>query len=247
MKKYVFYFSPTGGTRFAAVELAKAMGADEIDITVRCLDMSLQEEDVAIFFFPVYAGRIPVPMRERLSHIKASGTSAILVACYGNRAVEDALLEMSDRVKAKGFRTIGGAEIVTPHAFNPEVGKFRPDEGERRQLLDFVNRVLAKPVKNEVQMPGDPAYKDKKPAKLPLYPKAAKECIGCGICFNNCPMKAISEVKMKVNKKACISCMRCIDMCSTSSRHLPKSQELLSKGLAFAMAGLKKNKPKFYM
>ena len=247
MKKYVFYFSPTGGTSFTAVELAKTLEADEIDITVRCLEMNMGEDDLAIFCFPVYAGRIPVAVHERLSHIKCSNTPAILVACYGNRAVDNALLEMSDLVKRKGFRVVGGAEMITPHAFNPEVGKFRPDENERQQLADFVNKIAAQPVMKEVQMPGDPAYKDKKPAKLPLYPKPAKECIGCGICFNNCPMHAISDVKMKVKKQACISCMRCIDMCSTSSRHLPKHQEIMAKSLAFAMGGLKKNKPKFYM
>lgn len=247
MKKYVFYFSPTGGTRFAAAELAKTLEADEIDITVRCLEMNMTEDDLAIFFVPVYAGRIPIPVHERMCHIKCNNTPAILVACYGNRAVDNALMEMSDLVKRKGFRVVGGAEIVTPHAFNPEIGQFRPDQEERQQLADFVNKIIAQPVMKDVEMPGDPSYKDKKPMKLPLYPKPAKECIGCGICFNNCPMHAISEVKMKVKKKSCISCMRCIDMCSTSSRHLPKHQEIMAKGMAFAMAGLKKNKPKFYM
>ena len=99
----------------------------------------------------------------------------------------------------------------------------------------------------DVEMPGNPSYKDKKPAKLPLYPKPAKECIGCGICFNNCPMHAISEVKMKVKKQSCISCMRCIDMCSTTSRHLPKVDQVIGEVSVVAMAGIRKKKPKFYL
>ena len=95
-------------------------------------------------------------------------------------------------------------------------------------------------------MPGDPAYGDKKRTKLPLFPRPAKECIGCGICFNNCPMKAISEVGMKVKKKSCISCMRCIDMCSTSSRHLPPVMQFISEAVVMPMGIIKKS-PKFYL
>lgn len=247
MKKYVFYFSPSGGTKIAAGFIAKELGADDIDITVRILDMTLQEDDIAIFMVPVYAGRVPIPVYERMIHIRGNNTPAILMACYGSRAVEDTLIEMSDLVKKKGFRVIGGAEIITPHAFNPEVGKFRPDEKDRKLIFDFLNKVLAQREFKEVQMPGDPEYSSKKRVKLPMYPKPAKECIGCGICFNNCPVHAISEVGMKVNKKACISCLRCIDMCSTSSRHLSKPAQIIGEVAVVAMAGPLKKKPKFYM
>ena len=246
MKTYVFYFSPTGGTKMVANYITKELGADDIDITVRCLDMSLAEDDLAFFCVPVYGGRVPIPVYERMAHIKGNNTPAVMVACYGNRAVEDTLIEMSDLAKKNGFKTVGGAEMITPHAFNPEVGKFRPDEDDRAKLKAFLDKLLAKQTLTEVQMPGDPAYGDKKRTKLPLFPRPAKECIGCGICFNNCPMKAISEVGMKVKKKSCISCMRCIDMCSTSSRHLPPVMQFISETVVMPMGILKKS-PKFYL
>lgn len=247
MKKYVFYFSPSGGTKMAAGYIAKELEADDIDVTVRCLEMQLQEDDLAVFCVPVYAGRVPIPVYERMIHIKGNNTPAVIVACYGSRAVGDTFVEMKDILKKKGFRTVGAAEVITPHAFNPEVGKFRPDEDDRKLIFDFFRKLLAKPELNEIELPGDPDYANKKRVKLPMYPRPAKECIGCGICFNNCPVHAISEVKMKVKKKACISCLRCIDMCSTSSRHLPKPAQILSEVSVVAMAGILKKKPKFYM
>ena len=248
MKKHVFYFSPTGGTKMTAVYIAKELEGAEIDITERCQEMEISEEDLAVFCFPVYCGRVPIPVYERMAHIKGNNTPAVVVACYGSRDVGDAMIEMGDKLKQKGFKVVGGAEVITPHAFNPEVGKFRPDEDDRELIFDFLHKLLAKPVMNEVQMPGDPEYMNKKRVKLPMYPKPdRKECIGCGMCFKYCPMHAISEVKMKTNKKKCISCLRCIDMCSTTSRHLPKVDQVIGEVSVVAMAGIRKKKPKFYM
>ena len=45
---------------------------------------------------PVYAGRVPAIAVERLKGIKTSGVKCVIVAIYGNRAYEDALVEMQD-------------------------------------------------------------------------------------------------------------------------------------------------------
>ena len=45
---------------------------------------------------PVYAGRVPAIAVERLKGIKTSGVKCVIVAVYGNRAYEDALVEMQD-------------------------------------------------------------------------------------------------------------------------------------------------------
>ena len=45
---------------------------------------------------PVYAGRVPALAVERLKGMKTSGVKCVIVAVYGNRAYEDALVEMQD-------------------------------------------------------------------------------------------------------------------------------------------------------
>lgn len=45
------------------------------------------------------------------------------------------------------------------------------------------------------------------------------KCIQCGLCENNCPMKAISlkSGKVVIDNSLCISCMRCVNNCPTNS------------------------------
>ena len=51
---------------------------------------------MVVISMPVYAGRVPALAVERLKGIKTSGVKCVIVAVYGNRAYEDALVEMQD-------------------------------------------------------------------------------------------------------------------------------------------------------
>lgn len=46
-----------------------------------------------------------------------------------------------------------------------------------------------------------------------------KECVGCGVCANICPAKAIKIVKKKaiIDRKACIRCFCCQEFCPKSA------------------------------
>lgn len=221
MRKVIFYFSPTGGTKAVADIYNREFGDVLMqEITTPSMDVELDSNTTAYFFFPVYAGRIPKPMYDRLDHIKGNKTPCVLVAVYGNRAVDDALLEMSDLVKAHGFIPVGGCEIIAPHSVDPSYGFGRPDAADKEKIAAFIKDMEAKETLKEVKMPGDPNYAKKKASDLPLYPKPSKECIGCGICYKYCPAGAINAKRMKTKKSKCISCMRCVAMCSTESRNV---------------------------
>ena len=125
MKTTVLYFSPTGGTERVAQLIAGELKAQALDITVFDYDLSYGEDEVIFFCFPVYGGRIPKPMYKRMQGIRGARTPAVLVAVYGNRAVEDALMEMSDLAREKGFRTVGGAEMIAPHSIDRRFGAGR--------------------------------------------------------------------------------------------------------------------------
>ena len=62
-----------------------------------------------IIGMPVYAGRIPMVAVPRLSGLKGNGTPCILVATYGNRHYDDALVEMEDIAREHGFTVKGAA------------------------------------------------------------------------------------------------------------------------------------------
>ena len=94
-------FSPTGGTRRVSELLCKGIAADS-NLTELCTKLEnlkypiVNADDLVVISMPVYAGRVPALAVERLKGIKANGAKCAIVAVYGNRAYEDALVEMQD-------------------------------------------------------------------------------------------------------------------------------------------------------
>ena len=95
------FFSPTGSTRRLVSMLSKTFPSKprEVDITPytqRGLSMDFGPDDLVLFGVPVYGGRIPSPAVQTLRRMQGSRTPAVLVAAYGNREYDDALLELAD-------------------------------------------------------------------------------------------------------------------------------------------------------
>mgnify|MGYP007069439849 CR=1 FL=1 len=92
---------------------------------------------------PVYGGRLPSLMVERLAPFCGKDTLAVTAVVYGNRAFEDALLELNDCVKAQGFRVAASAALVAEHSMVPSVAHGRPDGQDLEQLHQFAGRSCA--------------------------------------------------------------------------------------------------------
>jgi ferredoxin len=248
----VLFFSPTGGTEKVARLIGESLGQTAVccDMTVKNADvLSFTENDLAVFCVPVYGGRVPTPVKERLSRVSGSGTNAALTAVFGNRAVDDALLELRDMVRERGFRTIAAAEFVAPHSIDPVYGAGRPDEADKKVIAEFAGRLLEKAASEspaEITVPGKSPYV--KYNGIPLKPVvSAVKCIRCGACAANCPAGAIDFINPRLTDKAtCISCMRCIQVCPKGARHIPAPMKAaVSKALKKLCAGRKEPKTYF--
>lgn len=107
------FFSPTGTTRRILETIVQGMAietAKHIDLTLaRARTVRDFDAEFALIGTPVYGGRVPFQAAQALRMVKAAGTPAVLVVVYGNRAYEDALLELKGIVEEAGFRPFAGA------------------------------------------------------------------------------------------------------------------------------------------
>lgn len=128
---YVSYFSPTGGTKRAALMLGAALpGASpavEIDLSAPQLPRQcFTPDDVVIFAMPVFGGRLPALAVQKLAAMQGSGTKAIALVAYGNRAYEDALLELSEALTKQGFIVVAAATVLAEHSMLRTVAAGQP-------------------------------------------------------------------------------------------------------------------------
>ena len=120
----VDHFSPTGGTRRAALLLAEgpARRIDELDLTLPApTGRTFGPQDAVLFAGPVFGGRLSALMTQRLKNRTGEGTPAVTAAVYVNRAFEDALLELNDCVAAQGFRVAASAALVAERSISRAV------------------------------------------------------------------------------------------------------------------------------
>lgn len=224
MKATAAYFSPTGGTRSYVKEIAGAMSAtvEELDLTcpaVRRQKRHFRADEVLVLGVPVYYGRVPeVP--DLLDGLEGENTPVVLAAVYGNRAVDDALMELSDMCAAHGFRVVAAGEFIAPHTFSAKIGTGRPDETDKETARELGRRTLDKleqPDWQPVELPGNRPYRSFQ--RAPFYPEGEESCVNCGACVLACPVEAISVSNPRqTDAERCLRCLACVKACPTGSR-----------------------------
>lgn len=238
MRFSMVVFSAAGHTMKVARHIAEQMGG--IDKIVDLSDPFLKEiafakDDRVIVACPVYGGRIPSLVVDRIRNVSFDSTRVVTLVTYGNRAYEDALLELNDTVLACGAIPIASAAIVAQHSMVPTVAANRPTETDYQNLGVFARFALQKyeemhPV--PVEVPGSRPYRDW--SKMPVTPIVSNKCVRCGLCIRQCPTMAIwiTDPK-KTDASKCILCMRCVATCPQGARSLPPAaQEAIEKKLA---------------
>lgn len=231
-------FSPTGGTR--RVMRALITGTPKDGLTIRDFEFTLPEErrtrrfteeDAVVLCAPVYYGRIPTPLQEKLP-FEGNGARVLPVVVYGNRAYEDALREWADVLARHGFRVVGGAAFIAQHSNIPNLAVGRPDERDRFAAADCMKAFLAKLASNDDTRPtlpgGSGPYRPYGALVPPPRIVDPGRCHLCGNCADNCPMGIIDPLDFVVtDPELCIACRACIKSCPDGARNFPA--EMLEK------------------
>lgn len=223
------YFSPTGSARAVtsavAGELAALSGKKtaESDWTFpngRGKESFCSAEDVLVFGFPVYAGRVPEVLEASMAGLHGQETPAVVLAVYGNRHYDDALLEGCDLLHRNGFVVVAAAAFVAEHSLTAKVGAGRPDAADMAATKDFARqaapRIAARPL-CPVAVKGQRPYKER-PAAHSIVPKTTASCTDCLLCAHNCPMGVISTEDPRIVREGCIRCCACVRFCPEQAK-----------------------------
>ena len=246
------YFSPSGTTRTVATVLTEGMGVKPkvYDLLRHPIKepISFGKDTLAVFVFPVYAGRMPALCLEMLKRINGTDTPAVAVVVYGNRAYDDALLELRNTLTDKGFHVFAAAAFVAQHSIFPNTAKGRPDEADKERIKAFGQQCIAKLERGaaEVTVKGNMPYIVM--GGVPIHPSGDRRCNSCGICVSICPMKAIpADNPKKTDAKRCIACTACIAACPQHSRgfHIPIIYPLAAR--QFAKKNAERKEPEIFI
>jgi len=233
------YFSPTENSKKIVCAVATGMGTqvNDIDITLpfaRNKSYAFTSESTIILGVPVYAGRIPRFIASFIKGLKGNEAKAVAIVTYGNRAYEDALLELTDLLTAQGFKIIAAGAFVGEHSSTELLATNRPDADDLRIALDFGKRINKNADGLKVQVPGNFPYVQKENPLPPLAPETNSNCVQCKLCAKTCPTAAIDfdDCTITIAEK-CIKCCSCVRKCPQKAKEFnhpgyKKMQEMLA-------------------
>ena len=234
-------FSPCGGTAEVNQALARDVDAEILhhDCTTpaaRKAPLTFAAEDMVFIAFPVYGGRMPRNIDEVFRNIAGNGARCALVAVYGNREFEGALLDLFTVAVKQGFRPAAAVAAVAQPSLAPQVAAGRPDAEDREKLAGFGVRIVEAMRDGALLGKAPGAYPEwKLPKGASLFPVTDREkCVACGQCAAVCPVSAISEADFTATDEArCIVCAACAKYCPTGARQMgtPESRAKLAHHL----------------
>lgn len=130
------YFSPTGTSKRIARAIAGAMAA-ALNMETADFPLTLPSDrkkplpdfgggGALVLALPVYAGRVPAIAEPIIKKLSGRGAPVVAAAVYGNRDYDDALLEMSDILSARGFQVAAAGAFIGEHSLSKKVGGRAP-------------------------------------------------------------------------------------------------------------------------
>lgn len=232
----LIYFSPTHTTKKVVEGVAKGLHASterHYDLTPPDASVLAGQEfaqDVAIIGAPVYAGRLPSVMTSRFRQMKGNGKSAVVVVVYGNRAYEDALIELRDIALEVGFIPVAAGAFVGEHSYSTcdrPIAAGRPDADDISAAHEFGKTIRRMPMFGADRpgkllfVPGKSPYKEIR--MLSGIAPSVNEvlCSRCGRCAFVCPTAAIAKERpTHTRQEVCIRCCACVHACPNHARAL---------------------------
>jgi len=230
MTNYLFYFTGTGNTLDAAIQIEKRLDNVVLVDVVDYKDKSLVIDDsISIgFIFPVYVFRYPLIFDKFIMNLTVKKTEYIYSIADHGGAPFGATKIFKNLLARNGIKTNATFNLTSPDNYLESANP--PNKEEASQILSNMYAELEQ-ISTSIRQKEDiypkiklyqilmgsliskslPQYARKAPSKFFI-----NNCTGCGICFKTCPQEIISldnENKPTWSGTNCELCFACINLC----------------------------------
>lgn len=224
----IYYFSGTGNSKWIAQEVAKATQDRAISIVEAVKrPVKLQTEAAEVFglVFPVFAWRLPLPVRNFLKNRKKTAAYSFAVATcegeYGDAFKEAAALYPFDSCYALAM---ANNYFLYPWEDTSDVHRRQLITAAQAEIKTIAQRIHTRasdPPPEWLRGPGaalktnliGPAFMATRSDRKFFVEK--EKCISCGLCAENCPLHDIrlTDGKPVWQHQKCVHCCACIANC----------------------------------
>ncbi|QQO09980.1 EFR1 family ferrodoxin [Breznakiella homolactica] len=227
------YFSGTGNTKYCVERFVHYFDSATMAVSIEQdnIDALLADHGTVVFGYPVYYSNIPKIVRDFITDHKNSfaGKKIFIIATMGLFSGDGAGCS-ARLLKKYGASVTGGLHITMPDCIG-DVKLLKKSLEKNRALVRAAEKKIdasaermkqGRPDRNGLNIFSHAAglfcqrlwfygetnsYKSK--------PKIDRDnCIVCGICVKNCPMKNLKQIEGSIiSGKKCTLCYRCVSTC----------------------------------
>ena len=219
--------SPTHTTKAIVREVASALSAplsatiETTDLTLprqRPTDVLCNADDVLVFGFPVYAGRVPVLLRDEFAHLEATRHAPRDRGAVRQPPLRRRPPGSRRPVERTGFNVVAAGAFIGEHSLTARTG--RPDSADIAVAQRFGAPDGSAPcgAQRAPTIEGNRPYQELA-SGADVRPITTDACTNCGVCVACCPLGIIDEDDPALVDAGCLNCRACVKSCPEDAKY----------------------------